>query len=116
MDNRKTHEFVALLLDSSLEGLCVINSEGRIEAANELFFATTGQARESLTGKHVDELAVLDKNGIALSLFNLLVEGLSEDLKADIITDEGSKKGVIFNFKRLKLEGKLKHCVFVKLE
>ncbi|KKG16894.1 hypothetical protein EO98_02990 [Methanosarcina sp. 2.H.T.1A.6] len=111
---RDTQEFISSFLESFLEGVCIVNTEGKIEFINDLYIDATGWDRTDLMGKQISELPVLDSNGIEVNLFNRIKHGLDESFKANIVTNRNTIKKAIFSCKKLKVEEQLKYCVFVR--
>lgn len=114
MDIQNSSYFISQFLNSFLEGLCIVDSRGRIEAANDLFYGATEWEKKYLIGKQLDELPVLDENGFAIKLFERIKQNSAESFEASIVKYGNSKQKVIFSPKKIKLEEELKYCVFVR--
>lgn len=118
---KETHEklydserYLRAIIESSLDGIAVMDEQGRIEFGNDSFFNIIGWPRKKIIGQFFIKIVPYDINGFCLNMWHEVQSGAGDRSEARIKTKDGEMRYLLVSHALAEIKGKKKCVVIVK--
>ena len=107
-------EYLETLVNTSHDGILVVDADGRFEFGNNAFFNTFSWPPEDLIGHHFIKVVPTDQHAFILERWKEVQAGKGAPYEVDIVTKAGERRSLMVSHKDMTIGGKRKYCVVVK--
>ncbi|MBL7219941.1 MAG: PAS domain S-box protein [Phycisphaerae bacterium] len=106
--------YLDTVIQTSYDGIAVVDSEGRFEFCNEAFFRISGWPREELLGHNFIKVIAPDFHEFILERWKEVQAGKGAPHEVDIIQKDGSRRSMLVSHRHMAIAGQRKYCVVAK--
>ncbi len=110
----ESENYQRTIINSSLDGILVIDENGRFEFGNESTFKTLEWPKEELIGQFFMKVIPDDMTNFMLERWNEIQNGIEGPYETKIKTKKGDIKNLYVSHARTEINGKRKYSVVVK--
>ena len=107
-------EYLKIIVGSSLDGITVVDEQGKFEFANDSFFRIIEWPKEEIIGNNFLKIIPEEMNEFIFTQWNSVQEGIPDDFETKIITKSGEIKYVKVAHTLTKINGEKKVVSVVK--
>lgn len=107
-------QYMAAIIESSLDGIVVVDEHGRFEFCNDSFVNIVGWPKQELIGEYFDKILPEDMKELALREWNEVHKGISNEFEITVITKSRELKYVIVAHTIREIKGQNKVISIVK--
>lgn len=109
-----TKEYLETLIAASLDGILVVDAEGRFEFSNDAFCRIVGWPRENLVGTHFLDAVPPDSQEFVLARWEEVRRGQGTSYEMDVVGKDGKRRSVLISHRHMNIGGERKYCAVVK--
>ena len=106
--------YLDTVIQTSHDGILVVDSEGRFEFGNEAFFQIFGWPDEELLGHHFIKVVPPDLHEFILERWEEVQAGNGAPYEVDIVQKDGSRRSMLVSHRHMTIAGQRKYCVVAK--
>ena len=106
--------YLDTIIQTSHDGILVIDSEGRFEFGNEAFFRIFGWPADELIGHNFIKVVPPDKHEFILQRWEEVQAGKGEPYEVDIVRKNGDRRSLLVSHRHMTIAGQRKYCVITK--
>jgi len=106
--------YLDTVIQTSHDGILVVDSEGRFEFGNEAFFQIFGWPEEELLGHHFIKVIPPDLYEFILERWEEAQAGNGAPYEVDIVQKDGTRRSMLVSHRHTIIGGQRKYCVTTK--
>lgn len=111
---RDADSYLETVIETSHDGILVVDSEGLFEFGNEAFFRIFGWPADELIGHHFIKVVPPDMHDFILERWEEVQAGKGEPYEVDIVRKDGSRRSLLVSHRHMTIAGRRKYCVITK--
>jgi len=104
----ESEKYLRMIVDSSLDGITVVDEQGKFEFVNDSFLRIIEWPREEIIGNYFMKIIPEDMNEFIYKQWDNLQKGIPDDFETKIITKSGKTKYVNVAHRIIEIEKKKK--------
>jgi PAS domain S-box-containing protein len=106
--------YLDTIIQTSHDGILVIDSEGRFEFGNEAFFRTFGWPEDELIGHHFIKVIPPDFQEFMLERWAEAQAGKGASYETVIVRKDRTRRNLLVSHRHMTIAGERKYCVITK--
>lgn len=110
----ESENYLKTIIKSSLDGIIVIDENGRFEFGNDSTFIILGWPKEELIGQFFMKVIPDDMTDFMLERWNEIQNGIEKPYETKIKTKKGNLNNIVVSHARTEFNGKRKYVVVFK--
>ncbi|MCX9015282.1 MAG: PAS domain S-box protein [Candidatus Methanoperedens sp.] len=114
LDLKESELYLRTVVNSSFDGIFVIDNEGKFEYGNESFVNILGWSKDELIGKGFMEVIPEDMHGFMLRKWDEIQKGIQIPYETKIITKNGETRNLYVSHAKTEMKGRAKYVVVIK--
>ncbi|MDP6546896.1 MAG: PAS domain S-box protein [Phycisphaerae bacterium] len=113
-DRHDLKNYLDTVIQTSHDGIFVVDSEGRFEFGNEAFFRILGWPEKELLGHHFIKVIPSDLHEFILERWEEVQAGNGEPYEVDILQKDSTRRSLFVSHRHMTIAGQRKYCVITK--
>ena len=123
-DDKQTHtdeearhdlkNYLDTIIQTSHDGIFVVDSEGRFEFGNDAFFRILGWPKEELLGHDFIKVVPPDLHEFILERWEEVQAGKGAPYEVDIVQKDGARRSLLVSHRHMTIAAQRKYCVIAK--
>ncbi len=109
-----SEKYLRMVIESSLDGIGVMDEAGRIEFGNDAFFNITGWQKEELIGQYFMKIFTEDTQGFINERGKELQKGIEVPCEITVKTRNGEIKYIYTSCSQTEIDGRKKYVGIIK--
>ncbi|MBN2488875.1 MAG: PAS domain S-box protein [Methanosarcinaceae archaeon] len=114
MEICESEEYLRTIIRSSIDGIAVVDEDGRIEFANESFFKIAGWPREELIGQFFIDVFPRECHEFLKGRWGELECGTGLSYETKIRTKEGGTRFIYISHSQTEIKGRKRYVAIIK--
>lgn len=114
MEICESDEYLRTIIRSSIDGIAVVDEDGRIEFGNESFFNITGWSREELIGHFFIDVFPVECHEFLKGRWRGLESGIGLSYETRIRTKEGEIRFIYISHSQTEIGGRKRYVAIIK--
>jgi len=106
--------YLDTIIQTSHDGILVVDSEGRFEFGNEAFFRTFGWPADELIGEHFIKVIPPELTEFMMQRWAEVQAGKGEPYETVILRKDGARRNLLVSHRHMTIGGQRKYCVITK--
>ncbi len=106
--------YMSTLLETSHDGILVVDAEGKFEYGNEAFFRTFGWPRDELIGAFFIKVVPEDLHEYMMERWAEVQAGEGKPYETEIVHKDGDRRALLVSHRHMTIAGQRKYCVVTK--
>ena len=106
--------YLDTIIQTSHDGILVVDSEGRFEFGNEAFFRIFGWPEEELLGHNFIKVVPPDLHEFILERWEEVQAGKGAPYEVDIVQKNSARRSLLVSHRHMTITGQRKYCVIAK--
>ena len=106
--------YMSTLLETSHDGILVVDAEGKFEYGNEAFFRTFGWPRDELIGASFLKVIPEDLVEYMMERWAEVQAGEGKPYETEIVHKNGDRHALLVSHRHMTIAGQRKYCVVTK--
>jgi len=106
--------YLDTIIQTSHDGIFVVDSEGRFEFGNEAFFRIFGWPTDEIIGHNFIKVVPPDMHEFILKRWEEVQAGKGEPYEVDIVRKNGERRSLLVSRRHMTIAGQRKYCVVTK--
>ncbi|MDP6635355.1 MAG: PAS domain S-box protein [Phycisphaerae bacterium] len=106
--------YLDTIIQTSHDGIFVVDREGRFEFGNEAFFQILGWPADELIGHDFIKVIPPDFHEFILERWEEVQAGKGEPYEVDIVRKNGQRRSLLVSHRHMTIAGQRKYCVIAK--
>ncbi len=108
------HAYMEAILETSRDGILVVDKDGRFEYGNPAFYQTFGWPREDIIGAFFMKVIPPDLHDYMLERWDEVQRGEGKPYETDIICKNGERRSLFVSHTDMTIDGNRKYVVVTK--
>lgn len=110
----ESEKYLKTIIDSSMDGIFVVDELGKFEFGNDSAFNIFGWQREELIGQSFMKIIPEDLKDFMLDRWHEIQNGIEKPYETKIFTKEGKIRNILVSHAQTSIKGKRKYVVVIK--
>jgi len=109
----ESERYLKVIIESSIDGILVVDDQGRFEFGNEAVFSIFGWPKDELIGQFFMKIIPEDLTDFMLERWTEVQNGIDRPYETKIITKNGEIRHLHVSHSRTMIQGKRKYVVVI---
>ncbi len=111
---RDARTYLETIIQTSHDGILVVDKEGKFEFGNAAFFRIFGWPPDEVIGHHFTKVVPPDLQDFILARWREVQSGRGEPYEVDIVTKSGDRRSLLVSHRHMTFRGERKYSVITK--